>query len=92
MAVTTHTSPAGLHPKADGKSLRPLGIPTFEDKVLQRAVTMILEAVYEQDLMNCSYGFRPKRSAHQALLALWEGIGLLAAGWWKSTSVDSSIT
>ena len=67
-------------PKADGKSLRPLGIPTFEDKVLQRAVTMILEAVYEQDFMNCSYGFRPKRSAHQALLALWEGIGP-SGGW-----------
>ena len=53
-------------PKADG-SLRPLGIPTFEDKVAQRAVTMVLEAVYEQDFLPCSYGFRPGRSAHQAL-------------------------
>jgi RNA-directed DNA polymerase len=55
-------------------------IPTFEDKVLQRAVAMILEAVYEQDFLNCSYGFRPKRSAHQALLALWQGIGKFG-GW-----------
>ncbi len=48
-------------PKADG-SQRMLGIPTFEDKVAQRAVTMVLEAVYEQDFLPCSYGFRPGRS------------------------------
>ena len=48
-----------------------MGIPTFEDKVLQRAVVMVLEAVYEQDFLDCSYGFRPGRSAHQALEALW---------------------
>ena len=51
---------------------RPIGIPTFEDKVLQRAVVMVLEAVYEQDFLDCSYGFRPGRSAHQALDALWQ--------------------
>ena len=56
-------------PKADG-SQRMLGIPTFEDKVAQRAVTMVLDAVYEQDFLPCSYGFRPGRSAHQALLTL----------------------
>jgi group II intron reverse transcriptase/maturase len=56
-------------PKSDGKT-RPLGIPTFEDKVLQRAVAMVLEVVYEQDFLECSYGFRPGRSAHQALEAL----------------------
>jgi RNA-directed DNA polymerase len=56
-------------PKADG-SQRMLGIPTFEDKVAQRAVTMVLEAVYEEDFYPCSYGFRPGRSAHQALHAL----------------------
>jgi len=56
-------------PKADGTQ-RPLGIPTFEDKVAQRAVTMVLEAIYEQDFLPCSYGFRPGRSAHQALDAL----------------------
>jgi group II intron reverse transcriptase/maturase len=53
-------------PKADG-SRRPLGIPTFEDKVAQRAVVMVLETVYEQDFLACSFGFRPRRSAHQAL-------------------------
>src|SRR5712692_8371654 len=56
-------------PKADG-SQRPLGIPTFEDKVAQRAVAMVLEAVYEKDFKSCSYGFRPGRSAHQALRQL----------------------
>ena len=53
-------------PKSDG-SQRPLGIPAFEDKVAQRAIAMVLEAVYEQDFLSCSYGFRPGRSAHQAL-------------------------
>jgi group II intron reverse transcriptase/maturase len=59
-------------PKADGTQ-RPLGIPTFEDKVAQRAITMVLEAIYEQDFLPCSYGFRPGRSAHQALQALYTG-------------------
>ena len=56
-------------PKADG-SQRMLGISTFEDKVAQRAVTMVLEEIYEQDFLSCSYGFRPGRSAHQALRTL----------------------
>jgi RNA-directed DNA polymerase len=56
-------------PKADG-SLRPLGIPSFEDKVAQRAIVMVLESVYEQDFLPCSFGFRPGRSAHQALQSL----------------------
>jgi RNA-directed DNA polymerase len=60
-------------PKADG-SRRPLGIPTFEDKVAQRAVAMVLEAVYEQDFRVCSYGFRPGRSAHEALRELYSVI------------------
>src|SRR5262249_39469408 len=55
--------------KVDG-SQRPLGIPTFEDKVAQRAMSMVLEAIYEQDYLPCSYGFRPGRSAHQALNSL----------------------
>ena len=58
-------------PKGDGSKTRPIGIPTFEDKVLQRAVLMALEAVYEQDFYDFSYGFRPNRSAHQALDSLW---------------------
>ena len=58
-------------PKASSPTeLRPIGIPTLEDKVLQRAVVMLLEPLYEQDFSDRSYGFRPKRSAHQALEAL----------------------
>lgn len=56
-------------PKSDGRQ-RPLGIPTFADKVLQRAVAMVLEAVYEPHFHDASYGFRPGRSAHDALNAL----------------------
>ena len=59
-------------PKGDGNKTRPIGVPAFEDKVLQRAVAMVLEAVYEQDFLDCSYGFRPRRSAHQALRAVWK--------------------
>ena len=57
-------------PKGDGDAQRPIGIPTFEDKVLQRAVVMLLEPLYEQDFRECSYGFRPGRGAHQALQGL----------------------
>src|SRR5437868_13113247 len=60
-------------PKADGWQ-RPLGIPTFEDKVAQRAIVMVLEAVYEQDFLPCSWGFRPGRSAHGALNVLYSTI------------------
>jgi RNA-directed DNA polymerase len=60
-------------PKADG-SKRPLGIPTFEDKVAQRAILMLVEPLYEQDFLPCSYGFRRGRSAHHALRALRTGI------------------
>jgi RNA-directed DNA polymerase len=61
-------------PKGAGKETRPIGIPTLEDKVLQRAVAMVLNAVYEQDFLDCSYGFRPERSAHQALDQLRKSI------------------
>ena len=59
--------------KADG-TMRPLGIPTFEDKVAQRAIVMLLEPLYEQDFLPCSYGFRPGRSCHDALGAIRTGI------------------
>jgi len=68
-------------PKGDGAKTRPIGIPTFEDKVLQRAVTMVLEAIYEQDFLPCSFGFRPGRSAHDALQVLWEGLMEMGGGW-----------
>jgi retron-type reverse transcriptase len=56
-------------PKGSGGT-RPIGIPTIEDKVLQRAVVMVLEPIYEREFLDCSYGFRPGRSAHQALAVL----------------------
>ena len=58
-----------------------MGIPTFEDKVLQRAVVMVLEAIYEQDFKDCSYGFRPGRSAHQALQSLWNQTMATKGNW-----------
>jgi group II intron reverse transcriptase/maturase len=68
-------------PKGDGVSLRPLGIPTFEDKVAQRAICMVLESVFEQDFLPCSYGFRPGRSAHQALDALRDALMEMKGGY-----------
>jgi RNA-directed DNA polymerase len=69
-------------PKGDSTTeTRPIGIPTFEDKVLQRAVVMVLEAIYEQDFLPCSYGFRPRRSAHQALDELWQQTMGMGGGW-----------
>ena len=68
-------------PKGTGSETRPIGIPTFEDKLLQRSVAMVLEAVYEQDFLDCSYGFRPGRSAHQALDALWHRLMDVGGGW-----------
>jgi RNA-directed DNA polymerase len=68
-------------PKGDGSRTRPIGIPTFEDKVLQRGVALVLEAIYEQDFLDCSYGFRPGRSAHQALQDLWTGVMKMGGGW-----------
>jgi RNA-directed DNA polymerase len=59
-------------PKPGTTKLRPLGIPTFSDKVLQMVVKMLLDAVYEQDFLDCSYGFRPGRNQHQALDRIWE--------------------
>src|SRR5688572_9357759 len=67
-------------PKGNGET-RPIGIPTFEDKVLQRAVTMVLESIYEQDFLPCSYGFRPGRNQHQCIEALRESARQMGGGW-----------
>ena len=60
---------------------RPIGIPTLEDKVLQRAIVMLLQPIYEQDFKPFSYGFRPGRSAHQALEDLRQALMKNGGGW-----------
>ncbi len=67
-------------PKSDGTT-RPLGIPTFEDKVLQQAVKMVLEPIYEQDFHAFSHGFRPRKSAHEALASFWKQSMDMGGGW-----------
>lgn len=76
-------------PKGSGSQSRPIGIPTFEDKVLQRAVAMLLEAIYEEDFLACSYGFRPGRSAHGALRDLWRGLMGMGGGWVLEVDIRS---
>ena len=67
-------------PKGDGGK-RPLGMPTLEDKVVQRATVRVLNAVYEEMFLNFSYGFRPKRSPHNALDALYMGLSRRKINW-----------
>jgi len=67
-------------PKADGRQ-RPLGIATLEDKIVQRAVVEVLNAIYEVDFCGFSYGFRPGRSPHDALDALATGITRKKVNW-----------
>ena len=74
-------------PKGDGRT-RPIGVPTFEDKILQRAVAMVLEGIYEQDFHPGSYGFRPGRSAHDALGELREGL-MPKGGWVLEVDIRS---
>jgi group II intron reverse transcriptase/maturase len=64
-----------------GGGERGLGIPSFEDKVAQRAITLLLEPIYEQTFLDCSFGYRPARNAHQALRALRDGI-MKRRGYW----------
>ena len=73
-------------PKDDGE-MRPIGIPAFEDKIAQKAVAMVLEAIFEIDFSDASYGFRRKRSAHQALKVLRDGCLRINA----STIIDADI-
>ena len=68
-------------PKGSGSETRPIGIPTFEDKVLQRAVLMLLEPIFEADFAEGSYGFRRGRSPHQAIDAVWRHTMDLQGGW-----------
>ena len=67
-------------PKADGQQ-RPLGIAALEDKLVQQAIVTVLNQIYEEDFLGFSYGFRPERSQHQALDALWVGIMRKQVNW-----------
>lgn len=67
-------------PKADGRQ-RPLGIASLEDKIVQQAVRTVLEQIYEADFLGFSYGFRPGRSQHNALDALWVGLDQRKVNW-----------
>ena len=80
-----------VHIPKDGakNKTRPIGIRTLEDKILQRAVLLALEPVYEQDFLDCSYGFRPGRSPHQALEALWRGLMGIGGGWVIDLDIQS---
>ncbi len=73
-------------PKADGKE-RPLGIPTVRDRVAQAAAKAVLEPIFEADFRDCSYGFRPRRSAHQAMGVVRSAVNM-GANW----VVDADIT
>ncbi|MHB8290722.1 MAG: group II intron reverse transcriptase/maturase [Acidimicrobiales bacterium] len=77
--------------KADGR-LRPLGIATLEDKILQRAVVEVLNAIYEEDFLGFSYGFRPGRSPHDALDALTVGIERKKVNWVLDADVKEFFT
>jgi group II intron reverse transcriptase/maturase len=86
----TYHAPPGKRvyiPKVGGQ--RPLGLPTFEDKVLQRAVAMVLEAIYEQDFLPCSYGFRPGKSAHNALSDLRTALTQMWGGWIVDLDIEN---
>ncbi len=75
-------------PKDKGKT-RPIGISAFEDKIVQGAVRAVLEAIYEQDFLDCSFGFRPKRSAHDAVRALNQAVRCGKVSWILEADVQS---
>ena len=76
-------------PKGDGSKTRPIGIPTYEDKVLQRGVVMLLEPIYEEEFYDFSYGFRPGRSAHDALSQLHRDLWRRGGGWVLDVDIRS---
>jgi group II intron reverse transcriptase/maturase len=75
-------------PKADGRQ-RPLGIAALEDKIVQQAVVTVLNQIYEEDFLGFSYGFRPGRSQHDALDALWVGVMRKEVNWVLDADIRS---
>ena len=78
-------------PKADGGQ-RPLGILSLEDKIVQSAVAEVLSAIYEADFLDCSYGFRPGRSAHKALRIVREAITTEPVNWVLDADIAETST
>jgi RNA-directed DNA polymerase len=75
-------------PKPDGRQ-RPLGIASLEDKIVQQALVWVLNEIYEQDFLGFSYGFRPGRSPHRALDAVWVGITRRKVNWVLDVDIRS---
>jgi RNA-directed DNA polymerase len=75
-------------PKPDGRQ-RPIGIAVLEDKIVQQAVVTVLNQIYEQDFLGFSYGFRPERSPHNALDAIWVGIMHRKVSWVLDVDIRS---
>jgi RNA-directed DNA polymerase len=75
-------------PKENGKQ-RPISIPSLEDKIVQNVVVDLMNAIYEQDFLDCSYGFRPGRSQHQALGEVRRVICARPAGWILALDIQS---
>ena len=78
-----------VHIPKDGGRKRPIGISALEDKIVQGAVRDVLEAIYEQDFSDCSYGFRPKRSAHDAIRALDRAVHQGGMNWILEAGITS---
>ena len=71
-------------PKPGGTERRPLSIPTVRDRIVQTALKVVLEPIFEADMLPCSFGFRPRRGTHDALQVLVdEAWRAAAAGWWR---------
>ena len=78
-----------VHIPKDGGRTRPVGISALEDKIVQGAVRDVLEAIYEQDFLDCSFGFRPGRSAHGAIRALDKAVHQGGVNWILEVDIES---
>jgi RNA-directed DNA polymerase len=77
-------------PKPGGTGQRPLSIPTVRDRIVQAAVKIVLEPVFEADMLACSFGFRPRRAAHDALQVLIDEPWRVVGGWSRRISPTAS--